>query len=173
MSEAVCAVTTAYEQYMEFTAEKLCGRCIPCPAAAPLIIDTLQRLRQGGATVADISELENMCQKVFVTALCKNGQKAVANLLEAVKKHRENFDTHAVEKRCPERSCRELLRYRVNPDRCTLCGKCKEVCPVGAIVGEPYVAYRTDNQPYEIIEGKCTRCGLCLEVCTDEAIEVV
>lgn len=173
MSEAVCEVTKALEEYREFTEDKLCGRCLPCSTAAPLILDTLERLRRGEATAADVNQLESICNQVVVVALCKHGQKAAASISQAVKDHREVFRRHAEEHRCPERSCKEILQYRVNPDRCTQCDKCREVCPAAAVVGDPYIPYRTDNRPYVIIKEKCTRCGECLAVCEDEAIEVV
>lgn len=173
MSKAVCAVTKAYEDYQKFTEEQLCGRCIPCMAAAPLIIETLERLRRGEAAEADVDQLEKICTEVFITALCKHGQKAVANLSQAVKDYREVFRLHAEARCCPEQSCKGILRYQVDPERCTQCDKCREICPAGAVVGEPCIPYRTDNYPYVIIQEKCTRCGACLEVCADKAIEVV
>lgn len=173
MSEAVCAVTKAYHDYMAFTEEQLCGKCIPCMTAAPMIIDVLERLRRGEATPEDVNQLKNICAEVFVTALCKYGQKAVANLTQLLQEHRESFRLHIEAKRCPEQSCQEMLRYRVDPDRCTQCDKCREVCPEGAIVGDPYVPYRADNRPYQIISEKCTRCGACFGVCADKAIELV
>ena len=123
--------------------------------------------------VSDIDQLEKICAEVFVTALCKHGQRAVANLSQAVRDYREVFRLHAEAGRCPERSCKGILRYQVDPERCTQCGKCQEVCPAGAVIGEPYIAYRTDNHPYTILQEKCTRCGVCLEVCPEKAIEVV
>jgi len=173
MNEAVCAVTKAYEDYVAFTEEQLCGKCIPCMNAAPLILDVLARLRRGEATADDVDQLKKICAEVFVTALCKNGQKAVAALTRLLQEHQESFRLHAEAKRCPERSCGGMLRYHINPDRCTQCDRCREVCPEGAIVGDPYLPYRTDNRPYEIILEKCTRCGACLDVCADKAIELL
>ncbi|MEW6446647.1 MAG: NADH-ubiquinone oxidoreductase-F iron-sulfur binding region domain-containing protein [Bacillota bacterium] len=173
MSGAVCAVTKAYQDYMTFTEEQLCGKCIPCMTAAPMIIDALERLRRGEATIEDVNQLKKICAEVFVTALCKYGQKAVGSLAQVLEEHQESFRVHIEANRCPERSCREMLRYRVNPDRCTQCDKCREVCPAEAVVGNPYIPYRADNQPYEIIQEKCTRCGACIDVCADQAIEVV
>jgi NADP-reducing hydrogenase subunit HndC len=141
--------------------------------AAPIIIDTLERLRRGDATMAEIDQLESICTQVMIVALCKHGQKAATNLSRAVKDHREAFRRHAEDKLCPEGSCQGVLRYRVNPERCTQCDKCRAVCAAGAILGDPYIPYRTDIEPYLIIMEKCTRCGECLAVCSDEAIEVV
>lgn len=173
MSEPVCPVTQTYEEYLVFTEERLCGRCLPCLTAAPLILDIFRRLREGTAVVADIEQLEKICAEVFVTALCKYGQKAVAKVSQAVRENRVAFETHVREKCCPERSCEKLLRYTINPTRCTGCGKCKDVCPEGAIFGETAVPFRADNRPYVIIGAKCTRCGACVAVCEEKAIEVV
>lgn len=173
MSEAVCAITQAYRDYIEFTEEQLCGKCLPCMTAAPLIIDVLVRLQRGEATADDVDQLEKICAEVFVTALCKNGQKAVAALAQSLQEHRESFRLHAEAKRCSERFCQGMLRYQTNPDRCTQCDRCREVCSEGAIVGDPFVPYRTDNRPYEIIQEKCTRCGACLDVCADKAVELL
>ncbi|MGW8316540.1 MAG: FAD-dependent oxidoreductase [Bacteroidales bacterium] len=68
-------------------------------------------------------------------------------------------------------------------DRCTACGKCAEVCPVGrnaedASAGEEKAAYIRDGIPfpmrYTIDEGVCEKeaCGRCLEVCTYGAIRL-
>lgn len=172
MTSATCAVTQAYEEYLSFTEERLCGRCLPCLTAAPLIIDIFRRLRQGGATPADVDQLEKICTEVFITALCKHGQKAVEKISRAIGDYRAVFETHARDKRCPEHSCEKLLQYTVNPGRCTGCGKCRDICPAGAIIGQTFIPFRTDNHPYVIIGSRCTRCGLCLTVCEEKAIEV-
>lgn len=52
--------------------------------------------------------------------------------------------------------------YRIERSRCTGCGDCQRICPVGAI---------------EIVDGKsvidqetCIQCGFCQGVCTHDAI---
>jgi NAD-dependent dihydropyrimidine dehydrogenase PreA subunit len=54
-----------------------------------------------------------------------------------------------------------------------MCGLCKEVCPQEAIVGEEYLPYLADNEPYYININKCDNCGLCLPVCEANAIELI
>ena len=57
-------------------------------------------------------------------------------------------------------STRRLVAV-VDPDRCTACGLCIQVCPAGAI---------TVNALASIDVGKCTACGQCVAECPQEAI---
>ena len=57
-----------------------------------------------------------------------------------------------------------LVRVKHNQSVCTLCMKCKEICPekpVLSIIGKESGA---------IVFGECTNCGRCVEVCDDEAL---
>lgn len=53
-----------------------------------------------------------------------------------------------------------------NIDRCTHCGACTSICPVGALyVSRPSMEVIFDDQ-------KCIVCGVCLKTCPVKAIEV-
>lgn len=61
-------------------------------------------------------------------------------------------------------SKRSILRVKHNQPNCTLCMKCKDVCPekqVLAIIGK---------ESGDIASGECTNCGRCIEVCEDNAL---
>jgi formate hydrogenlyase subunit 6/NADH:ubiquinone oxidoreductase subunit I len=74
---------------------------------------------------------------------------------------------------CGANSCTALIEYRNVPDRCIRCGKCQEVCPSDAIIGEKEVSYRCCYPPFEIRQHRCTKCGECIKVCPANAIVVV
>ena len=70
----------------------------------------------------------------------------------------------------------------VDTDKCTLCGKCTEVCPVeaasefGAGVEKRKAIYLPFAQAiprcYAIDQAVCTRCGECVKVCEPGAIDL-
>jgi heterodisulfide reductase subunit A len=72
-------------------------------------------------------------------------------------------------------------RY-VIPERCILCGKCAQVCPVerpsqyeGDLAKEKAIyrpPLRAIPPAYVIDMSVCTRCGKCVEVCPTEAIDL-
>ncbi len=58
---------------------------------------------------------------------------------------------------------------KVNPEDCTNCGLCIEVCPTEAISTQ-----EIDGKVVAVINpDECTNCGLCIETCPTEAISEV
>ncbi len=58
----------------------------------------------------------------------------------------------------------------INPDRCTGCGKCQEICRFHAIDRLP--AADGKNATFKIDPIGCEGCGICYHVCTDKAVEL-
>ncbi|WP_456457353.1 quinol dehydrogenase ferredoxin subunit NapH [Nitratifractor sp.] len=57
-----------------------------------------------------------------------------------------------------------LIRVRHNSDNCTLCMKCKTVCPEVEVLG--MIGKRSEF----VSRGECTNCGRCVDVCDDDAL---
>jgi len=53
-----------------------------------------------------------------------------------------------------------------NEERCTHCGACIAVCPVGAFEVDPVTRKVTFH------DDKCVACGLCIKACPPRAMEV-
>jgi len=57
-----------------------------------------------------------------------------------------------------------LIRVRHNEPNCTLCMKCKEVCP------ESQVLFMIGKESGTVNMGECVNCARCIEVCDDDAL---
>ncbi len=57
-----------------------------------------------------------------------------------------------------------LLRVLYNQEKCTLCMKCKTVCP------EHQVLHMIGKESLSVTSGECTNCARCIEVCEDDAL---
>ncbi|MGO3728949.1 MAG: indolepyruvate ferredoxin oxidoreductase subunit alpha, partial [Enterococcus viikkiensis] len=68
--------------------------------------------------------------------------------------------------RCPAGVCKNLIQYRILPDKCTGCRVCAKGCPVSAISGEA-------KRAHEIDQSICTKCGLCIDTCRYDAITIL
>ena len=45
----------------------------------------------------------------------------------------EEFEEHAVDKKCRTQECKALAKITIDPDKCKGCGLCQRSCPVEAI----------------------------------------
>jgi ferredoxin-type protein NapH len=57
-----------------------------------------------------------------------------------------------------------LIRVHHDEEACTLCMKCKVICP------EPQVLYMVGKETIPVLSGECTNCARCIEVCDDDAL---
>ena len=58
-----------------------------------------------------------------------------------------------------------LIRVHHLEENCTLCMKCKDVCP------EHQVLHMIGKKSLPVLSGECTNCARCIEVCDDDALE--
>jgi len=57
-----------------------------------------------------------------------------------------------------------LIRVHHSEENCTLCMKCKVVCP------ENQVLHMIGKESLPVLSGECTNCARCIEVCDDDAL---
>jgi ferredoxin-type protein NapH len=58
-----------------------------------------------------------------------------------------------------------LIKVHHNKDNCTLCMKCKDVCPEVQVLG------MIGKESLPVLSGECVNCARCIEVCDDNALE--
>jgi len=165
MDDETCMVDIA-RFFMEFTQEESCGKCTPCRVGTRRILDILEKICNGKGTLADIDQLELLCEEVMKNSLCGLGQGAPNPVVSTLKHFREEYIAHVVDKKCPAKVCRALIRYEVIAPTCTGCTVCARNCPVEAISGER-------RQVHVIDDKTCIRCGICAQVCNFDAIAVL
>ena len=57
-----------------------------------------------------------------------------------------------------------LVRVQHTEENCTLCMKCKAICP------ESQVLHMVGKESLPVLSGECTNCARCIEVCDDDAL---
>lgn len=151
--------------YLEFTVEESCGKCTPCRIGNKRLLEILELIAAGKATMEDLERLENLSRVIKETSLCGLGQTAPNPVLSTLSNFREEYLEHVVNKRCPSGKCKALTRYVISPETCIGCTLCARNCPVGAISGAA-------KQIHVIDLDKCIRCGVCLAKCKFNAVSV-
>lgn len=162
MDDTTCMVDIA-KFFLEFTVDESCGKCTPCRIGTKRLLEKLDKITKGNATLEDIDQLEELCYYIKDNSLCGLGQTAPNPVLSTLHFFRDEYIAHVVDKKCPAGVCKSLLQYNVLDDKCRGCTACARVCPAGAISGKVKEAHVIDHN-------KCIKCGACIEKCKFGAI---
>ena len=161
MDEDNCMVDIA-RFFLDFTVDESCGKCTPCREGTKRMLEILDKITEGKASMEDLDKLEKLAQNIKDTSLCGLGQTAPNPVLSTMKYFRDEYEAHVKEKRCPAGVCQSLLKYIITMN-CKGCTKCARICPVGAIEGKV-------KEVHVIDQNKCIKCGACMEACSFHAI---
>ncbi len=164
MDETTCMVSMA-QFFLDFTAKESCGKCIHCRIGTKRMLEILNRIVKGEGREGDIELLEELCYSIKDGALCGLGQTAPNPVLTTIKYFRNEYEAHINDKKCPAKSCPDLLEYTIDADMCRGCTLCAKKCPANAISGEVKSAHKIDRD-------KCIKCGSCVSVCRFGAVNV-
>ncbi len=161
MDEDNCMVDIA-KFFLEFTVDESCGKCTPCRIGNRRLLEYLNKITNGTATLEDLDDMEKLCHYIKDNSLCGLGQTAPNPVLSTLRYFRDEYVAHITEKRCPAGVCKKLITYQIT-DACKGCTRCARTCPVEAISGAV-------RQKHVIDTKKCIKCGACLESCKFGAI---
>ena len=161
MDEDNCMVDIA-KFFLEFTVDESCGKCTPCRIGTKRLLEYLEKITSGQATMQDLEDMEALCNHIKSNSLCGLGQTAPNPVLSTLRFFRDEYVAHIEEKRCPAGVCKKLVQFVIT-DKCIGCTKCARNCPVNAINGAV-------KQVHEIDQSKCIKCGACVDGCKFGAI---
>ncbi|MBQ4558139.1 MAG: NADH-quinone oxidoreductase subunit NuoF [Clostridia bacterium] len=161
VDEDTCMVNLA-KFFLQFTRDESCGKCTPCRIGNKRILEILDKITDGKATMEDLDKLEDLCHYVKNNSLCGLGQTSPNPVLSTLKYFRHEYIEHIKDHKCRAGVCKALTSYRIT-DKCIGCSACSRQCPVGAITGEV-------RKKFDINDEKCIKCGKCFETCRFGAI---
>ena len=169
MDEDSCMVDIA-KFFLEFTVDESCGKCTPCRVGTKRLLEMLDNITKGKATLEDLDRMEELCYYIKKNALCGLGQTAPNPVLSTLRYFRDEYVAHIVDKKCPAGVCKDLLTYSIIADKCFGCGMCAKACPAGAIYKTDYTAPGKKLPALAIDPDKCVKCGACMGTCKFKAI---
>lgn len=162
MDEDNCMVDIA-KFFLEFTVDESCGKCAPCRIGTKRMLEYLNKITSGKATMDDLDKLEELCYVVKNNSLCALGQTAPNPVLSTMRYFKDEYIAHIRDKKCPAGVCKALIGFHIDKDKCRGCTMCARNCPADAISGSV-------KQPHVIDAQKCIKCGTCMDVCKFGAI---
>ena len=164
MDEDDCMVSVS-RFYLDFTVEESCGKCTPCRIGNKRLLELLNKITEGRATMKDLDILSTLGKVIKDTALCGLGQTSPNPVLSTLNNFYDEYVEHVRDKTCRAKQCKSLLTYTINPELCIGCHLCFKHCPADAILGDV-------RKPHVINPDKCIKCGMCMARCKFKAILV-
>jgi len=164
LDDTTCMVDLA-KSAVGFMAAESCGKCVPCRVGTQRLYELLDKVTTGRAMESDLDRIERLCDDIAEGSLCGLGESAPSSVVTTLRHFGDEYRAHVVEKRCPARVCRPLIRYSIDKDACTGCHVCFGACPVQAISGERKEAHVIDHE-------LCIKCDSCRQVCKFDAVSV-
>jgi NADH:ubiquinone oxidoreductase subunit F (NADH-binding)/(2Fe-2S) ferredoxin/Pyruvate/2-oxoacid:ferredoxin oxidoreductase delta subunit len=155
LDEETCMVDFA-RFFLAFLADESCGKCVPCREGIQQMLSIVTDITQGKGKKGDLELLAELTE-VSSASLCALGKGAPNPVLSTLKHFRDEYQAH-LEGRCPSFTCKELISFYIDPDKCQACTSCGKKCPASAIEGGKNLVHVVD-------QAKCTKCGSCLEAC--------
>ena len=163
MDEDTCMVDIA-KFFLEFTVDESCGKCTPCRVGTKRLLEILDKITDGKATMEDLDKLEELCYYIKANSLCGLGQTAPNPVLSTLRYFRDEYVAHIVDKRCPAGVCKALLQLRDRPRQVQGLHRC---APATA---RPAPSPARSSSRMSSISAKCIKCGACMEKCKFGAI---
>ena len=164
VDDTTCMVDFA-KFFLKFTAEESCGKCVPCrvgTSACSRSSSASAPARPPSTTWSGSSSSPTTSSRARSAQL---GGSAPNPVLSTLRYFRDEVMAHVVERRCPAKVCRPLIRYTIDADACTGCHVCFGACPTAAISGER-------KQLHTIDQKLCIQCDTCRQVCKFDAVPV-
>ena len=119
MDEDSCMVDVA-KFFLQFTRDESCGKCTPCRAGIPKMLELLTKITDGKSTMEELAILEELAEMVGSASICGLGQTAPNPVLTTLRHFRQEYEAHIIDKKCPAVVCQALFR-----------APCQGACPVG------------------------------------------
>jgi NADH-quinone oxidoreductase subunit F len=118
MDENNCMVDVA-KFFLQFTRDESCGKCTPCRAGIPKMLEILNKITRGKGTMEDLDVLSELAEMVGSASLCGLGQTAPNPVLSTLRHFRAEYEAHIIDKHCPAAVCQPLFK-----------APCQHTCPV-------------------------------------------
>ena len=157
-----CIIDQA-EKLLTVERENGCGKCTFCREGLNQLYAITKEITVGQGKAVGLDMMKEIGEAMAFSTLCSVGQTAAEFTLGSMEYFENEYTDHIKKKKCTTNVCSAFMSIYIDPNTCTGCEDCTDVCPVDAIEGKSGFIHMID-------EFECTKCGKCIAACEEEAI---
>ncbi|MEZ4554368.1 MAG: NADH-ubiquinone oxidoreductase-F iron-sulfur binding region domain-containing protein [Dehalococcoidia bacterium] len=154
IGEGSCSVDLNV-MFSEFLEEESCGRCTTCHHGNQRMHEVFSRVAAGGGRTEDRHNLE-LVGSSLAYSNCVHGQASPTIMRNTLRLFEGEYEAHVAGHRCDALRCAGMTRFRVVDQSDPNLPAARDICPTGAIKGEPGA--------FEVDDAQCVRCGACTDL---------
>ena len=100
VDDSCCMVQLALRS-TKFYMHESCGKCTPCREGTRWMVQLLEKIEAGDATLEDVELLRSVCDRILGKSLCALGDFAVYPVASYMKHWGDEFTAHVEQGGCP------------------------------------------------------------------------
>ncbi len=158
-----CCIVQECKADLAASQKASCGRCTFCREGLIQLKTMTEEITMGKGKREYMAMITEIGEMMGFNTQCSIGQHAADFILGTSKTFKSEFDDHILKKKCKNSVCTAFTSIYIDPQTCTGCEDCLDVCPEDAIEGKSGFIHMID-------EFTCTKCGKCIEACEEDAI---
>ncbi|MCI6017700.1 MAG: 4Fe-4S binding protein [Clostridiales bacterium] len=162
ISDKQCIIAEA-EKLLLKERQNGCGKCTFCREGLGQLHTMTKEITLGQGKASYLDMMKEIGEAMAFSTLCSVGQTGAQFTLDSMEKFANEYTDHIKKKKCTANVCSAFMSIYIDPNTCTGCEECADVCPVDAIEGKSGYIHMID-------EFECTKCGKCISACDEEAI---
>lgn len=95
----LCPVESV-QAFLRLAHSQSCGKCVPCRIGLGQLVQMMEEVLDGTASMATLDLIEKTAESIYLTADCAIGYEAARMAYNSVKEFKDDFTAHIKEGRC-------------------------------------------------------------------------
>lgn len=158
-----CCIVSEAEKVLMDSRQQSCGKCTFCREGLIQLHTMIKEITEGKGKKEYMDMITEIGEAMVFSTPCSMGQTGSQFTLSSMELFMDEYDDHIKRKKCKNNVCSAFMSIYIDPNTCTGCEDCVDVCPVDCIEGKSGFIHMIDSF-------ECTKCGKCIEACDEDAI---
>ena len=158
-----CCIVSETEKVLMASRQQSCGKCTFCREGLIQLHTMVKEITEGKGKKEYMDMITEIGEAMVFSTPCSMGQTGSQFTLSSMELFLDEYDDHTKRRKCKNNVCSAFMNIYIDPNACTGCEDCVDVCPVDCIEGKSGFIHMIDSF-------ECTKCGKCIEACDEDAI---